>query len=111
MSLRSIPVHEPAATLLNWSIHEVQRTALDAPSPHLVGYALEAGEGRVSSAIVELDVDTRRIRTKSGRLYRLSGAPGRHPDADYVWNRWQKIHEATVLRELTLQGLSELLRQ
>ncbi len=110
MSLRSIPEHEPAATLLDWRIHEVQRASLDAPSPHVVGYALEAGEGRVSSAIVELDVVAKRIRTKSGRLYFLSGESARHPDADYVWNRWLRIHEATLLRELTLQELAQLLR-
>ena len=109
MSLRSIPAHETASTLIDWSLHEVQRATLDAPSPHVVGYALEAGEGRVSSAIVELDVDTRRIRTKSGRLYFLSGESGRHPDADYVWSRWRRIHEATLLRKLTLQSLAALL--
>jgi len=109
MSLRSIPADEPAATLLDWRIHEVQRATLNAPSPHVVGYALEAGEGRVSSAIVELDVAKKRIRTKSGRLYFLSGESARHPDADYVWSRWLRIHDATLLRELTLQELAQLL--
>lgn len=102
MSLWPLPItDEHPDTLDSWSIHEVLIAALGAPTRHLVGYAVEDREGRVSSPIVEFDAATRRARTKSGRVYRLRGSPGTDPDADHVWRSWQQIHKAQVLREVT----------
>jgi ATP-dependent Lon protease len=109
MPLRHISIAEGrASTLRRWSVHEVKLAAFEAPTRHLVGYALEAGEGRVSSPIIELDSSTRRARTSSGRVYALDGEPGSHPDGEYVFERWQRIQEAQVLRDVTSETLAEL---
>lgn len=68
--------------LARWSIREFESGAR-----HFVGHSMEGGDGRVSTAIVELDPVTRVALTASGRRYELIGGPGRCPDAEYVWNR------------------------
>ncbi|CPH56561.1 Uncharacterised protein [Burkholderia pseudomallei] len=66
----------------NWSIREFENGAR-----HFVGYNLETRDGRVSTAIVALDVASRMGRTESGRIYVLEGRSGYHRDAEYVFDR------------------------
>lgn len=88
---RTQPVtDQPSLTLESWSVRQ-----LPGGDRHFVGWCIENGEGRVSSAITEFDAQTRRGRTGSGRVYQLAGPPGRDPDADYVWRRWLEINELT----------------
>lgn len=96
----------PHATLESWAAYEVQIASYDKPTRHLVGYAVQAREGRVTSAIVEVDAVARTVRTVSGRRYLLRGRPSRDPDADYVWHHWLHINDATVLSEVTDQLLA-----
>ena len=61
---------EPHTTLEKWAV-----MALPNGDRHLVGYALEAREGRVSSRIQEFDPRTLLAKSRSGRVYRLRGRP------------------------------------
>jgi hypothetical protein len=105
MPVWSIPLVEahPQATLSSWQAYEVQREAVGRATRHLVGYVLEHREGRVTSEIVEVEAGRRLVRTASGRVYKVVGAPGSEPDARYTWSRWLDIHKATVLAEVTGQ--------
>jgi hypothetical protein len=74
---------EPRTTLLRWRVMSTrQRTH------HFVGWALEAGTGRVSSYVVAWDPKRKLGRTSSGRLYELRGQPGCDADGAYVWTQW-----------------------
>lgn len=84
---------EPEVSLIQWSIRECDRTD-GTRTRHLVGYDTHGREGRVSSTVVELDVDARTARTKSGRLYSLKGNPGQNSDAEYVWQQWLYLQKA-----------------
>lgn len=72
-------------TLECWSIRQFEDGAR-----HFVGYSRESLDGRVSTQIVELDIDSRTARTASGRRYVLMGPGGYNVDAEYVWNRVAK---------------------
>lgn len=103
MSIWPIPpvAEQPDTTLECWRAYEVKVASFEAPTRHLVGYAVHEREGRVTSAIAEIDATRCLVRTSSGRLYQLLGRPGSHPDADYVWSWWLRVNVATVLREVT----------
>lgn len=68
---------------------------------HLSGYVPRNLEGRVSSAIVALDLEGGRVETKSGRVYRLMGAPGLNPDAEYVLAQWLAIYGTDDYEDIT----------
>lgn len=72
-------------TLECWSIREFEDGAR-----HFVGYSRDSLDGRVSTKIVELDVEGRTARTASGRRYVLVGPSGSNADAEYVWSRVAK---------------------
>lgn len=93
---------EPSIRLSDWQIVEV-----DDGTRHFVGYNLCLHEGRVSSAIVRFDPDTRTGVTRSGRVYRLEGALGEDQDALWTWTGWCRVNgvkRATVVTELALEG-------
>jgi hypothetical protein len=84
---------EPETKLINWQIYKVYLDQLGEYTMHFVGYTLSAyGEGRVCSPVIEFDKNRMRGITRSGRVYELVGAPGLHPDAQYVWHRWLGIN-------------------
>jgi hypothetical protein len=73
---------QPEAVITHWSVRE-----LSNGDRHLIGVIPESGhDGRVSSKIMEYA--DRVVTTRSGRRYHLSGEPGQHLDADYVWAAW-----------------------
>ena len=76
----------PQVDLADWRVMQ-----LADGSRHLVGTNLTEGmTGRVSSRVVALDSAHALAKTKSGRVYKLHGPPGRTQDADYTWHRWLK---------------------
>jgi len=77
---------EPVVTLSRWTVRELSSTG----TRHFVGYNMVENEGRVSSAIVDYDTETKMGTTSSGRVYELYGQPGYNGDAEYVWERWSK---------------------
>lgn len=78
---------QPELTLTSWSVRQVADG-----NRHFVGWCVENREGRTSSKVVQFDPTSLRGVTDSGRIYQLSGKPGFHSDADYVWNRWLHIN-------------------
>ncbi|SEB61022.1 hypothetical protein SAMN02787142_0028 [Burkholderia sp. WP9] len=88
----SLYLHQPpnedddVVRLESWSIRE-----FDGGGRHFVGYSLETHDGRVSTAITELDAEARTARTASGRRYELVGGSGYNSDAEYVFNRVKEI--------------------
>lgn len=102
---------QPVTTLINWQVFDVPD---DNPAKgctrHFIGLALESRkEGRVSSPIKEFDASKGEGRSQSGRIYRLQGMPGTHPDAHYVWHTWQHIYKTADVVEVTEQVLQEML--
>jgi hypothetical protein len=95
----SRPVEEePTITLVRWRIFETEMG-----QRHFVGARLDESSGRVSSAIVDIHVDSRTGTTESGRVYILVGPPGFDDDAQYVWERWACMNEVTGARDITLE--------
>lgn len=93
------PVAEQPETILHrWHVFETPKG-----TRHFCGYAMAYGEGRVSSPVVAFDPATMSGRTASGRVYRLDGPPGLHPDAAYVKGIWLAragFAESTVVDDL-----------
>jgi len=73
---------------------------------HFIGYVVDNHEGRVSTAIVSLDLAARTGVTSSGRLYELIGKPGHDSDADYVWGRWARVNGVKRAQDVTAELLS-----
>jgi hypothetical protein len=99
---------EPEVLLESWAAYKVKLARYPEPSVHLTGYVIGGGGGRVTSAVQEIDAATRRVRTRSGRVYELRGRPGANLDAEYTWNRWVSIQDAEVLRDVTEDVLAQL---
>lgn len=98
------PVEEaPEIALVEWRVLET-----DAGERHFVGLRPTAGTGRVSSAIVEIDINARVGVTRSGRKYRLCGPPRQDElgDADYVWSAWCQVNRVTGYRDVTTEILA-----
>lgn len=89
---------EPEVTLTNWQVLE-----LPNGDRHLVGYAIEAREGRVSSRVEEFDSASLRAVTSSGRTYQLNGRPGIDRDAEYVWRRWARVNQTTQFSDVSAE--------
>jgi hypothetical protein len=88
----SLYLHQPPSEsdetvrLESWSIRQFEGGAR-----HFVGFSLETHDGRVSTAITELNVEAKTARTSSGRKYELVGPSGYNGDAEYVFNRVKAI--------------------
>jgi hypothetical protein len=110
-----VPVFLPIAaagevideTLHDWAVYEVRLPDLPEPTAHVVGCIRYDGTGRVSSPVQHVDAVKRCVETRSGSVYCLAGAPGMNSQAEYVWNRWRKLWNATVLQDRTAQLLAE----
>lgn len=83
------PVTEqPRLTLTQWRLMR-----LADGDQHLVGFCVENREGRVTSAMQSIDIDSMCAVTSTGRIFRLIGPPGEHPEAEYVWGRWRRMYD------------------
>lgn len=82
MSVWNVPgvEQEPEIELRPWLVIECSDG-----NRYVIGYRPAAGAARASTAIVEQDFSRRRVRTRSGRLYRLDGPPALDADAAYLW--------------------------
>lgn len=100
---RTAPVaYEPEILLGHWRIIE-----LPDGDRHFYGYRLDAAEGRVSSKIVTYDPVAKRGVTRSGRVYRLEGESGFHPDAEYVWAAWKRLNDVVEFKDITKGDIDE----
>jgi hypothetical protein len=93
---------EPEIILVRWRIMKTAREEL-----HFVGARTDDLTGRVSSAIVELDLSRRVGVTRSGRVYALQGNPGFNVDADYVWSWWCGANQVTAWEDVTNAVLTQ----
>ena len=90
----------PVLGLAQWSVYQTE-----TGERHFVGYNVTEGEGRVSSAIVDFNRETKQGRTSSGRIYQLVGDPGHNGDAIYTWGRWCEINRVSEQRDVTEEYL------
>jgi hypothetical protein len=101
---RSASVSEISSINLgDWRVIEV-----DGKENHLVGKNLDGWGGRVSTAVLNFDVNTRQATTKSGRIYSLIGTPGYDDDASYVLDHWLRINKVEAWNDITLEFLARL---
>lgn len=91
---------EPSVHLVSWKVVEI-----DAGTRHFVGADALDRTGRVSSAIVQLDLTAKRGVTRSGRVYKLVGEPGHTGDGNYVWTRWCEINGVRSFTDVTQEML------
>lgn len=94
---------QPELTIVRWRVIET-----DLNERHLVGYVLENSEGRVSSALEEIDSKKRIVTTRSGRVYELSGPPGFDADGQHVWQRWKRINDVKSEQDVTQEVWAQL---
>lgn len=102
------PASRPDDRLSSWAAFEALVPELDGPTLHLVGYVERESGGRVTSPLMGFDRVTRTFTTRGCSTYLLVGAPGLNGDAEYVWKRWLRLWNATVLRDVINEVLREL---
>ena len=83
-------------TLTRWAIIETEHGRR-----HFIGHCDDYGETRVSAPIVSFDVKALRGMSTSGRIYRLSGPPGRDAMGDEVLARWRSKNAVALTRDIT----------
>ena len=100
---------QPIAVMTHWRLFQVLRSG-GRRSRHLVGRAND--EGRVSSALVHIDILSMSATSESGRIYTLRGLTGFEPDAEYVWSVWLLGTRSSCSKDVTraLIRLSRRLR-
>lgn len=89
---------EPHTRLRKWRVFRV--TANGETTVHFVGETHD--EGRVCSPVIEYDKDTKRGRTRSGRIYELQGLCGYSPNGQYVFNYWLRQYKDPVVQDVTV---------
>lgn len=94
---------EPSTALVRFQVMRAENTG----EQHLVGWAQDVREGRVSSPVVAWDPVKRLAVTRSGRVYELVGPPGLDDDALYVWQRWLKIHGSPGWADVTAEFMAQ----
>lgn len=79
---------QPEILLTDWKL--VKITQNNHFTLHFVGYCPQNLEGRVSSAITEMENIGEEIigKTHSGRVYRTQGQHGYSEEAEYVLQLW-----------------------
>jgi len=87
---------EPDIVLIRWRVLQT-----DQGDRHLVGARADDFDGRVSTAVLSLDVSRQVAVTQSGRIYQLSGPPGYSGDGQYVWERWCVVNSVTSYEDVT----------
>mgnify|MGYP003337143691 FL=1 len=96
------PNAEPVV-LTDWALFELPNGIR-----HIAGCIPYPREGRVTSAVVELDVLTLRAVTDTGRVYQLRRRGyGLNLDAEYTWNHWKSHNGVTQYRDLSRGAVAE----
>lgn len=90
------PVDEqPDIQLIKWWVFSVPSLSGEGVDHHFNGYNPQNYEGRVSSKIMEFDMETKIGKTRSGRSYQLQGQPSYDGDAFYVYRNWLAMNKFT----------------
>lgn len=100
---RPQPVDEvPTVCLAHWRMYRVKSRSPELQgTTHVVGWNIDAGDGRVSSPIVKWRPARRQIVTRSGRVYQLEGESGGSLDAHHVWSVWCRVNHIIGIEEVT----------
>ena len=97
--VRRIAVQDEAATQIsNWRFVAVKHSDCTVQR-HLVGRV--DSEGRLSTGVHSLNLQTMRATTASGRVYEVVGDPSDDEDAAYLYSKWLKYGGRTELKDLT----------
>jgi hypothetical protein len=100
--VRTTQSKEPIVALAHWSVYEVPLLGPDFNwTRHFVGYAEDQGLPQVSAAIGTFDPEQGTGVSLSGRVFRLVGESGRHPESAVMWARWKLLSDVTHERDLT----------
>ncbi|MGO9444624.1 MAG: hypothetical protein ACLPXB_07585 [Thiobacillaceae bacterium] len=82
--------------MIRWRIFET-----DHKERFLVGHCPEEGPGRISTALVSIDIKTGQCVSSSGRHYKLVGPPGYDEDGQYIWDMWAQANEVAHYDDVT----------
>ncbi|MGH8085306.1 MAG: hypothetical protein ACREPV_08510 [Lysobacter sp.] len=77
---------QPFVDLFEWRVMRLE--AGGSQYDVLVGYDIATGCGRASTPVQAFDATRAEATSRSGRLYRLVGAPSYNSDAEYVFRSW-----------------------
>ena len=86
---------QPDIELIKWMVFTVPSPSGKGVDHHFNGYCPQNYEGRVSSKIVEFDMETKVGKTRSGRTYQIQGQPGYDGDAHYVYRNWLAVNRVS----------------
>ena len=94
------PEQEPSPVLVRWRLVQV-RHADGSVQRHLYGNV--DGEGRITTALTAIDLQTLLVTTSSGRVYAIHGEPRSDYDASSLslYRAWVKFGKRTELKDLT----------
>jgi len=93
---------QPVIILARWRVVEVLTKNM-AIERHFIGYNVEDGEGRASTAVEQFDPATGQAKTKSGRIYQLTGEPGYDSDGEWVWQNWARLNHFSDEKDVTAE--------
>jgi hypothetical protein len=97
MPTRNVPTDSQVITLRRWRVSEIE--APDGTrSRHVWGHDEKSGQGRASSPIIDFDLETMTVITRSGSNYRLIGLPGNSRLGKGAWTGW--CNRNAVMSEL-----------
>jgi len=101
-SVTKVPDEFKNPSLRRWRVIEV--VSHDGTrSRHVYGHDVTNDAGRASSEIQEFDREAMAATTRSGRIYKLVGAPGKARSGEDAWQNWCRINgivsEADVTHE------------
>ncbi len=89
---------EPSSELTAWRLFQV-RHANGISARHLVGCSTAIG--RLTTAVVAIDLEQMQATTKSGRVYQLVGLPGEDPDGMWIYSQWLTVGKRLQEKDLT----------
>ena len=75
------------------------RHANGTSARHLVGCS--DAIGRLTTAVVSIDLEQMQATTKSGRVYQLSGPPGADPDGMWIYRQWLRVGKRLQEKDLS----------
>lgn len=98
--LRDVPDNYQDPSLRRWRVVEVV-TQNGTRSRHVYGHDVTNDAGRASTAIKEFDLQTMTVTTRSGRTYKLMGAPGNARSGECAWQNWCRANGVTSEVDVT----------
>jgi len=93
---------QPVIILSRWKIMAIAEGPREGER-HVVGFNEEDGEGRVSTSIIDIDMEIGQCLTESGRVYTLVGPTGYDPDGEYVWQFWLAANDISAARDVSAE--------